>query len=165
MKTSIMGEQRLDYQLLGLTLLLTLFGLVMLSSASSVLGYERFGDTYFFTTQLGVPRASEFPAFRIRQARLSPVFGCVAGKATGTSGKVLVRIHSVPGSGGHACGSGASAAGCGHGGAHYHYVRRALFCRGSEITAPRHRRRACVRAARCGSLERPLSHRTFSRPA
>src|SRR3989338_1719632 len=54
MKTSIMGEQRLDYQLLGLTLLLTLFGLVMLSSASSVLGYERFGDTYFFTKQQAV---------------------------------------------------------------------------------------------------------------
>ncbi len=41
----------IDYPLLGLTLLLTLFGLVMLASASNVLGFERFGDTYYFTKQ------------------------------------------------------------------------------------------------------------------
>ncbi len=41
----------IDYPLLGLTLLLTLFGLVMLASASNVLGFERFGDNYYFTKQ------------------------------------------------------------------------------------------------------------------
>lgn len=41
----------IDYQLLGLTLLLTAFGLVMLASASNVVGFERFGDTYYFTKQ------------------------------------------------------------------------------------------------------------------
>ncbi|MFA4873045.1 MAG: putative lipid II flippase FtsW [Patescibacteria group bacterium] len=40
-----------DYKLLGLILLLTIFGLVMLASASNVLGFERFGDTYYFTKQ------------------------------------------------------------------------------------------------------------------
>lgn len=40
-----------DYKLLGLILLLTAFGLVMLASASNVLGFERFGDTYYFTKQ------------------------------------------------------------------------------------------------------------------
>lgn len=49
-----LADHSINHQLLGLTLLLTLFGLVMLSSASSVLGYERFGDTYFFTKQQAV---------------------------------------------------------------------------------------------------------------
>jgi len=37
-----------DYVLLGLFGILLIFGLIMLTSASSVIGYNRFGDTYFF---------------------------------------------------------------------------------------------------------------------
>lgn len=54
MRLSGSANNSIDYQLLGLTITLTLFGLVILTSASSVLGYERFGDTYFFTKQQAV---------------------------------------------------------------------------------------------------------------
>lgn len=41
-------EQRADYRLLAYFGILLVFGLVMLSSASSAVGQERFGDSYFF---------------------------------------------------------------------------------------------------------------------
>ncbi|MEW6610316.1 MAG: putative lipid II flippase FtsW [Patescibacteria group bacterium] len=51
MRSGISTAHSIDYKLLGLVLLLTSFGLVMLTSASNVLGFERFGDTYYFTKQ------------------------------------------------------------------------------------------------------------------
>lgn len=43
-----MRERRTDYTLLGYFILLLVFGLIMLSSASSAIGQQRFGDSYFF---------------------------------------------------------------------------------------------------------------------
>src|SRR3989338_2416934 len=37
-----------NYTLLGLLLILLVFGLIMLSSASSVAGFEKFDDPYYF---------------------------------------------------------------------------------------------------------------------
>jgi len=48
---SHIDSHTIDYQLLGLTIVLTVFGLIILTSASSVLGFERFQDTYYFTKQ------------------------------------------------------------------------------------------------------------------
>lgn len=42
------NTQAIDYVLLSYFGILLIFGLIMLTSASSVLGYDRFGDAYFF---------------------------------------------------------------------------------------------------------------------
>lgn len=47
-------QPKIDYLTLGIVLLLLVFGLLALSSASSVLSYERFGNnTYYFFRQVG----------------------------------------------------------------------------------------------------------------
>ena len=43
-----MKAHRADYVLLSYFIILLVFGLIMLTSASSALGHERFGDSYFF---------------------------------------------------------------------------------------------------------------------
>ena len=41
-------EKKADYKLLSYFLILLVFGLVMLSSASVAMGYQKFGDSYFY---------------------------------------------------------------------------------------------------------------------
>lgn len=52
MRTTIFskGSDRPDYLLAGLVVMLSLFGLAMLSSASSFIGASRFGDPYHYVT-------------------------------------------------------------------------------------------------------------------
>lgn len=54
-----------DYVYLGLVVVLLLFGLVMLSSASSVLGYQRFGDSNYFLKKQAVSVAVGLVVFFI----------------------------------------------------------------------------------------------------
>lgn len=44
----MMKEKKADYRLLSYFLILLVFGLIMLSSASVAMGYQKFGDSYFY---------------------------------------------------------------------------------------------------------------------
>ncbi len=54
-----------DYVYLGLVAVLIIFGLVMLSSAGSVLGYQRFGDSNYFLKKQAISAAIGLVAFLI----------------------------------------------------------------------------------------------------